>query len=407
VVKAVLAAGCRVRLILQQLRLILQVAALVRAVEVQAVHDKILGELRGRDMGGTQSLNNGVTPLPEPSWGAGTGQGSKPGGGAQSTVRSDPNQGRAGTANPSQGGKPGGGGGPGGAFAGQNPGFNPTGGIFDFNPQTIAGLSPLEQYGLHLSGNMPNVGASQYGMAQSGLQGLMRGQLPWQTNAMTGGALGLAGGQTPQTAQEAMALYRQMPGVAGTQVTGANIDSDPAFQAAQSAIMGSVLPSIQNAAVASGLGRSQPALNAQATAASQYMLPVIQDALGREERGIDRRLGGMGTAAGGLMGGAGMQQQGQLAGLGMLGQAGQMQNQNMLAGTQGMMNLGDTQQRNMLNAIQTMMGAGQLPRQLEQQQNDAMWQEWMRIMGTGENAISGPLGMVPNVFGSSSISRKK
>jgi hypothetical protein len=258
-----------------------------------------------------------------------------------------------------------------------------------------------------LAGGLPNVGSNAYGAAQQGLQGLMSGQLPWQMNSMTGGALGLAGGQLPGQANEAMDIYRQMPGVAGTQVTGENIEQSPAYQAALANIRGSIAPSVQNAAVASGLGQSQPALSAQASAASQYMLPVVQGELAREERGIDRRLGGMGAAAGGLMGGAGMQQQGQLAGLGMLGQAGQMANSNQLAGTQGMMNLGDTQQRNMLNAIQTMMGTGGVARGLDQAQNDAMREEWLRIMGTGENAMMTPLQMIGGLMGSSSTSQKK
>lgn len=295
--------------------------------------------------------------------------------------------------------------GPGGGFSGDNPGFNPTGGIWDFNPNTIAGLSGLEQMGLGLTSGLPGVGAGQYNTAQQGLQGLMGGQLPWQMNQMVNQAQGL--GQLGGLGQEAMGIYRGMPGVAGRQVTGENIEQNPAYQAALANLQGSIMPGVQNAAVASGLGRSQPALNAGAAASSQYMLPVIQNILGMEERGIDRELGGMAASAGGLMGGAGMEQQGQLAGINALGQAGSMANQNNLAGIQGMMGLGDTQQRNMLNAIQMMMGGGALPRELDQQQNNAMYDEWMRIMGTGENAMMTPLNMIGGLIGSSSTSRKK
>jgi hypothetical protein len=72
-----------------------------------------------------------------------------------------------------------------------------------------------------------------------------------------------------------------------------------------------------------------------------------------------------------------------------------------------MMNLGDTHQRNMLNAIQTMMGTGGLARGLDQQQNDAMREEWLRIMGTGENAMMTPLQMIGGLLGGSSTSSKK
>lgn len=295
--------------------------------------------------------------------------------------------------------------GPSGGFGGANPGFNPTGGIWDFNPQVIAGLSPLEQYGLTLAGGMPGVGSGSYSAAQSGLQGLLGGRLPWQTNAMVGQAQNL--GDIGQYGQQAMNLYSQMPGAASRQVTGENIEQNPAYQAALANIKGSISPGIQNAAVVSGLGRSQPALSAEASAASQYMLPVVQGILAQEERGIDRQLGGLGAAAGGLLGGAGMEQQGRFAGVNALGQAGQMANANQQAGIQGMMNLGDTEQRNMLNSIQMMMGAGSLPRQLDQQQNDAMYQEWMRLMGTGENAVMTPMQMIGGLLGSSSTSEKK
>jgi hypothetical protein len=295
--------------------------------------------------------------------------------------------------------------GPSGGWGGANPGFNPTGGIWDFNPQVIAGLSPLEQYGLSLAGGLPGVGSDAYGAAQSGLQGLLGGQLPWQTNAMVGQAQNL--GDIGNYGHQAMSLFGQIPSAANRQVTGENIEQNPAYQAALANIQGSINPGVQNAAVASGLGRSQPALSAQASAGAQYMLPVIQGILAQEERGIDRSLGGLQAAAGGLLGGAGMEQQGRFAGVNALGQAGQMANANQQAGIQGMMNLGNTQQQNMINAISTMMGTGALPRELDQQQNDAMYQEWMRLMGTGENAVMTPMQMIGGLLGSSSTSEKK
>ena len=294
--------------------------------------------------------------------------------------------------------------GPSSGWGGANPGFNPTGGIWDFNPQTIAGLSPSEQMGIAGAMNLGGAGANQYGAAQQGLQGLMGGALPWQMNAMTAGAANL--GQLPGQANEAMNLYRQMRGVGSRQV-GQNIESDPTYQAALNAVQNTIIPGIGSQAALSGLGRSQPMLDAQATAASQYMLPVIEGVMGRQERGLDRELGAMGAGAGGLLSGAGMQQQGNIAGLGMLGQAGSMANQNQQFGTQGMMQLGDTAQRNALSQIQALMGTGALPRELDQQQNDAMYQEWMRLMGTGENAMGAPLGFLPNLLGGSSTSQKK
>jgi hypothetical protein len=90
-------------------------------------------------------------------------------------------------------------------------------------------------------------------------------------------------------------------GMSDRQITGANIQQDPAYQAAIQAFESAIMPTIQNQAALSGLGRSTGLTQSLAAGQAQYLLPVIQETLAREERGLERGLGarqfGITTAA--------------------------------------------------------------------------------------------------------------
>jgi hypothetical protein len=80
-------------------------------------------------------------------------------------------------------------------------------------------------------------------------------------------------------------------GMSDRQITGANIQQDPAYQAAIQAFESAIMPTIQNQAALSGLGRSTGLTQSLAAGQAQYLLPVIQETLAREERGLERGLG--------------------------------------------------------------------------------------------------------------------
>lgn len=334
----------------------------------------------------------GVTPVttptpPVPNMGSGAGK--KGGGGGQAP------QGGS-------GGKFGGG----GAFGGNiNGGFNPTGGYWGFNPRNIVGISPGEQMAAGMSMNLPNVGQDWYNQAQQGFGQMMGGGMnPWMQQMMNqAGQLN----QLPGSAEEAMNLYRQARGVGAQQVTGAGLTDDPAFQAAQQAYEANIMPLIQQQAAMAGLGNSTALTNALGSAQAQYLLPTVQDTLARQERGIDRELQALMGGAGGLMSGAGMEQQGRFANVNALGQAGQMANQNLMAGTQGMFNMGNQEQMNALNAINSMMNTGGNARGISQSEQDARYNEWIRQMTGFENSMFSALGMTPGFMGARTIQEKK
>jgi hypothetical protein len=71
-------------------------------------------------------------------------------------------------------------------------------------------------------------------------------------------------------------------------VTGENLKDSPSLSAAREAYTRTIQPRIENTAAVSGLGRSTALTNAMAQAEAEYMTPLIESELGREERGIAR-----------------------------------------------------------------------------------------------------------------------
>ena len=90
------------------------------------------------------------------------------------------------------------------------------------------------------------------------------------------------------TQQTALAGIPNLQGIAERTPTGAGLESRPAVLAAQRAFRQGSVPTIVNQATLAGLGRSTALTNALAGAEAQFLLPVIQGELAREERGIER-----------------------------------------------------------------------------------------------------------------------
>lgn len=303
------------------------------------------------------------------------------------------------------GGKPSGGGGQ-TPFSSGAQAYQGGGNFWDFNPRSVAGLNQFQQ----------GAGAIAGGLGQAG-QGNLR-QAGNLLNQLGGGGSGYtqqginaanryAGGNLPGQFGEAQQLNQQMLQTGQKQVTGANIQSDPAYQAAQKAFAQSQLPLIQNQAARAGLGRSSAMTNAIAHGNAQAMLPMIQDALGREERGIGRQLSSQQQGIGNLMN-AGQQVLGQNAqgaqsyftGAGQeaarLGQA---------AG--GLAQLAGQEFSQGANQANLMSNLGQQYRGVEQQQLDAPYQEQQRLWGEALNSMYGPLGFLGNMGGATSTQSKK
>src|SRR5262245_26409539 len=101
--------------------------------------------------------------------------------------------------------------------------------------------------------------------------------------------------------QQAPTLF-DMP----SRVSGAGIQESPSFKAAQQAFEDTMAKDIENRAALAGLGRSTALTSGLSAGRAQYMAPLIEAELGREERGLDRataqRQAAIQTAAG--LGGA-------------------------------------------------------------------------------------------------------
>jgi len=154
-------------------------------------------------------------------------------------------------------------------------------------------------------------------------------------------------------------------------VTGESIEGDPAIQAAQDRFDSAILPLIENQAALSGLNRSTAMTNASGAQKAQTMLPMIQEAMGREERSIDRRLGTAGNQI------------------------------------QGYMGLGDRTQQRKRDSITDLMGMESYGRGIRQEQSDSQYDDWARQASMFENYLSGPFGLTPSASGTQTTQDKK
>lgn len=160
----------------------------------------------------------------------------------------------------------------------------------------------------------------------------------------------------PMTALQQRSLG-EIPGLydlAQRRVTGANLQASPSFQAANRAFEQSIAPGIVNQATLSGLGRSTAVGQGLGAAKAQYLAPLIEAELGREERGLGNEV------------------------------------QTRLA------------------AIQAGLQGGELARGIQQQGYDAQRQDYLRRQALAEQGLFLPFGqLAPSTIGQGSTTRGK
>lgn len=94
---------------------------------------------------------------------------------------------------------------------------------------------------------------------------------------------------TPQGEQTASMYGLLAPILAGRMATGAGVESDPAVLAASQAFEKLLAPGIENQMGLAGLGKSSSLANSLAMSKTQYMLPLIQDYITREQNTMNQQ----------------------------------------------------------------------------------------------------------------------
>jgi len=278
--------------------------------------------------------------------------------------------------------------------------------FWEFNPRNIAGNNQLQRQAAQGAAGLWGSGGGQRAQAQSYLNQLGGGGSGYMSDAINSAGRYANGGR-PTEFKSADEYLKQLRGVAGEQVTGANLATDPAILAAQKQFTKMRLPMIQNMASQMGLGRSNTVGNASALAQSNELLPLMQEGLAREERGLGRRMSGLSESAANAMqqGGAAIQNQNALTGA-YAGAAGQ-EASNLGNAASGFMNAGSQEQQALMNAINANMGIGGTFREQDQQRLDAPYDEQQRLWAEALNSMYGPLGFLGNMGGARSSSSKK
>lgn len=178
-------------------------------------------------------------------------------------------------------------------------------------------------------------------------------------------------GSRPGEYGDVSEILAAMEGIAGERVSGDQIDDDPAILAAQERFDSAIMPMIDSQSALAGLNRSTARTNAASAQKAQTMLPLIQDAIGREERGIDRRLSTAGTRA------------------------------------QGYMGLGDRTQQRKRDSITDLMAMENYGRGIRQERSDSRYDDWARRATMFENSMGGPMSLLSGSAGSSTSRDKK
>ncbi|MCK5481312.1 MAG: hypothetical protein KAJ06_09200 [Gammaproteobacteria bacterium] len=339
-------------------------------------------------VGATQAAAPKVTPAaaaPTPASTKPRG-GNKPGGGQGGSLQTQPYQK------------------PGGSGSGTQP-FQQGGGFWENPGRPIAGVNPYQAGAGKLAGGLPGAGKGRIASA-GGYLDKAAGGSDYLRDAMS--RIGrYSEGNMPGVFGEATDASRQLADIGRRKVTGENVQSDPAYAAARKAFSSAQMPLIQNAAVQSGLGSSTAMTNALASGQAQYLLPIIQGSLAREERGIDRELGATGQKASNLFG-AGSTLLGEnraAVGAGLQG-AGQ-EASNLFNAASGQSGLAGQEMQNILSSINAFSGLGDKYRGIEQEKLDAPYDAQQAKWKEALNAMYGPLGFLGNMGGATSTQSKK
>ena len=244
---------------------------------------------------------------------------------------------------------------------GQGWGFgdsNPYGGGQDL-PQWVPGLT---------TGRPGNVWTE----GEGGILGNQARQIAGSNPLLDQAAVHVQGlaGMSPEY-QAAFDEMKALDTLSGMTATGANVENDPAFQAAMEAFETARLPMIENQAALSGLGRSTALGNAAAVQQAHTLMPAIQDSIARETDRINRQL-----------------TQG---------------NQNVA----NLLKAGDARHAKSLDAIGALSQLGDYGRGVEQERSDAEYNDFMRRAALFEQSMNGPAGLLPSTIGSETSQNKK
>lgn len=295
------------------------------------------------------------------------------------------------------------GGGQSAGFSSGTEGYQGGGNFWDFQPRPVAGLNDF----------MIGAGNRAQGIRQAGAG--QRRSATELLNMLSGGGSGLlrqgigtagryAGGALPTDFGTARGLGGELRDVASRKVTGENLGSDPALKAAQRYFSETSQRSAQNALAQAGLSDSTTSANVQGSLRNKYMLPLVQDALAREERGIGREMSGIGSQMQNLMqlGGTTLGENARLASSQMQGAG--MENALSQNAAQMFAGMGEQERAALMNEMNAMSSLGTQYRGVEQEQLDAPYQEQQRLWAEALNSMYGPLGMIGSLIGGSSTS---
>jgi hypothetical protein len=292
------------------------------------------------------------------------------------------------------------------SFTSGTPGYQGGGNFWDFNPRSIAGLNQFQTGAGNVAAGLGGVGKGNLSMANQYLKDLAGGGSGYLGQGVSA-ANRYSGGNLPSQFGEAQGLLSKLQGLGGSKVTGENLATDPALKAAQARFAQTQLPLIQNQAAMAGLGRSSALTNAIAHGNAASSVPFIQDALAREERGIDRNIGTTNQAIQNLLGigGTTLDQNARGASASLQG-AGQ-EASNLANAASGQSGIAAQQYGNAANQSQLLNALGQGYQGTEQAQLDAPHQEQQRLWAEALNSMYGPLSFLGNMGGATTSSSKK
>lgn len=192
----------------------------------------------------------------------------------------------------------------------------------------------------------------------------------------------------------ANATDRDIMGTTGVQAAyqtadGHTLQNDPSLQATMDAFNKYQSPLIQNQMALSGLGNSNATANALSLGQSQALAPVMEAALGREQQSLQTGSNAVQSEYGRRM------------------SADQAASQANLATIPYLMQMSQNQTGNEQQQFNDAMQYGGLQQGVQQGQNDAAYQDFLRRQGLAEQATYGPFGQtIPSAFGSVSNTSK-
>jgi hypothetical protein len=195
--------------------------------------------------------------------------------------------------------------------------------------------------------------------------------------------------------------------IAALQVNPEDIRNDAAVKESVRQFQEAELPLIENMSALSGLGRSTAVKNAAASRQAATMLPLLQEATGRAERRQNRILDSAFQRA------AGHGQKGQdiasrrLAAAGEGRALGGQMTSDAMQRADRLLGISQKERGQDERMFDKLFQLGDYSRGLEQDQQDAYRDDWLRLGSMFENSINGPAGLIPGLFGGTTSGGKK